>query len=238
MHHDDLRPDAVAGLVPLGELGGRRLADGEPDLRGWEVRASSGDVLGVVADLLVDTAAGEIAALAVVPPEHARTIERWRDGAHVVLPVEQVDIDASRRAVVPDAIGRARLYALERGAAPAFDLADQGSLRSAPAMGTPPRDAPLPSTVHAAPRPADADVTIERTADGEEVVRVPIVEERLVVQPVVTDVLVIRKRAVADSRVVEADLRRERLDVHDTTRDGAARVVDRGEDGGAADRRR
>ena len=237
MHHDDLRPDAAAGLVPIGELGGRRLADGEPDLRGWEVRASSGDTLGVVADLLVDTAAGEIAALAVVPPDRARTLARWADGAHVVLPVEQVEIDASRRAVVPDAIGRARLYVLERSAGPALDLPEHGSLRSAPALGTTPSDAPLPSTVHAAPRPADADVTIERTADGEEVVRVPIVEERLVVQPVVTDVLVIRKRAVADTRVVEADLRRERLDVDDTTRDGASRVVDGERDGGTTDRR-
>lgn len=236
MHHDDLQPDPAAGLVPLGDLGGRRLADGEPDLRGWEVRASTGDTLGVVADLLVDTRAGEIAALAVVPPDRARTLARWADGAHVVLPVEQVEIDASRRAVVPDAIGRARLYALERGAASTFDLAEPG-VRSAPASGTVPADAPLPSAVHAAPRPADADVTIERTEDGEEVVRVPIVEERLVLQPVVTDVLVIRKRTVSDSRVVEADLRRERLDVHDTTRDGASRVVDGGQDGGTADRR-
>ena len=58
-------------------------------------------------------------------------------------------------------------------------------------------------------------MTVERTADGGEVVRVPIVEEELVVErrPVVKEVLVIRKRAVRDERVVEADLRREQLHV-------------------------
>ena len=58
-------------------------------------------------------------------------------------------------------------------------------------------------------------VTVEHTADGGSVIRVPIVEEQLVVErrPVVREVLVIRKRAVERQQVVEADLRRERVDV-------------------------
>jgi uncharacterized protein (TIGR02271 family) len=44
---------------------------------------------------------------------------------------------------------------------------------------------------------------------------VPVVEEELVVErrPVVKEVVVIRKRAVQEEQVVEADLRRERIDV-------------------------
>ena len=36
------------GLVPLGELRGTRMADDEPDVRGWTVRAPSGAALGRV----------------------------------------------------------------------------------------------------------------------------------------------------------------------------------------------
>ena len=216
MRDDDSRSrdeDAAGrGLVPLGEVAGRRLAEGEPDLRGWDVLASTGGRLATVADLLVDVDAGEVAALAVVPPGTARRAAgAWRAGPHVVLPVEHVDIDTARRAVVPDAVGRARLFALERDV-PASGMA------SATGAAAAPHEPPGPTAVHAAPRPADAEVTVERTADGDETVRVPIVEERLVVQPVVTDVLVIRKRAVRGEQVVEADLRRERLDVDDPTR--------------------
>ena len=77
---------------------------------------------------------------------------------------------------------------------------------------------------HAVRRAADAgsadvagrtEVTVERTADGEEIIRVPVVEEELVVlrRPVVREVVVIRKRAVVEERVIEAELRRERVEV-------------------------
>jgi hypothetical protein len=64
----------------------------------------------------------------------------------------------------------------------------------------------------------DLRVTIERTADGEEIIRVPVVEEELVVQrrPVVKEVVIIRKRTITEERVVEADLRRERVEVDHT----------------------
>jgi hypothetical protein len=205
--------------VPLGELAGRRLAEGEPDPRGWDVLASTGGRLGTVADLLVDVEAGEVAALALVPADADRRLSGWRDGPHVVLPMEHVELDAARRAVVPDAVGRARLYVLERDSGTAR-LADTPPARSAPAMGVA-ADAPLPPGVRTAPLPPEAEVTVERGEDGEETVRVPIVEERLVVQPVVTEVLVIRKRKVSDAQVVEADLRREKLEVHDPTRTDA-----------------
>ena len=73
----------------------------------------------------------------------------------------------------------------------------------------------------AAPAAGHLGVTVERTADGEEIIRVPIVREELVVErrPVVKEVLVIRKRAAHDDRVIEADLRRERVDVDRTDLD-------------------
>ena len=107
-----------------------------------------------------------------------------------VVPMERNRIDDRRHQVVSD-LSEAELGALPRLAT---------STRS--------RIAERPSSVE---RPG---VTVQRTADGE-VVRVPIVEEQLVVErrPVVREVIVIRKRARRDEQVVSADLRRERVDV-------------------------
>jgi hypothetical protein len=102
----------------------------------------------------------------------------------VVLPMERTRIDDGRRLVVAK-LGREQFAALPRaGAAPPSAAAHPG-------------------------------VTVQRTAEGEEIISVPIVREELVVErrPVVKEVVVIRKRAAREERVVEADLRRERLEV-------------------------
>lgn len=52
---------------------------------------------------------------------------------------------------------------------------------------------------------------------GDDAIRIPITEEELVVEkrPVVREEIVVRKQVVQDTRTVEADLRRERVDVDD-----------------------
>jgi len=52
-------------LVPLKDLDGYKLADGEPDIRGWEVQTVSGRKIGEVDDVLVDERTGEVALLDV-----------------------------------------------------------------------------------------------------------------------------------------------------------------------------
>ena len=49
-------PTAVppAHVRPLAELPALRLPDGERDFRGWELRDTGGELLGVVTDLLAD----------------------------------------------------------------------------------------------------------------------------------------------------------------------------------------
>lgn len=49
-------PTAVppAHVRPLAELPALRLADGARDVRGWELRDTGGELLGVVTDLLAD----------------------------------------------------------------------------------------------------------------------------------------------------------------------------------------
>lgn len=67
-------------------------------------------------------------------------------------------------------------------------------------------------------------VTDGRYADapemGEEHISVPVTEEEVMVEkrPVVKEEIVVRTHAVEDTKTVDADLRRERADVDDTTR--------------------
>ena len=180
------RASAADRLVPLGALDGYRLADEEPDIRGWPVVDAAGESLGVVRELFVDTGRGDIAAAEVAGPS----------GAGVrLLPMENARVDPERR-VVATTLRAEQLAPVSDPTAPA-DAAGSDAVRSDAA------------------RSDAARVTVERTADGGEIVRVPIVREELVVErrPVVKEVIVIRKRAAREEQVVEADLRRERLEV-------------------------
>ena len=193
---DDLAPWARRGIVPLGELAGHHMADDEPDVRGWDVLAPNAERIGRVAELLVERGTAEVAAVVVT------LTMRAADGAsRVVLPIERVAIAAGERALVArDA---------EVGDREPSNVIDAGTVTRRPGVaerGALPDDA------------VPTGVTVERDGD-EEIVRVPIVEERLVVErrPVVTEVVTIRKRLVRDGeRVIEADLRKERVDVQRT----------------------
>jgi stress response protein YsnF len=58
---------------------------------------------------------------------------------------------------------------------------------------------------------------------GEAEIRIPIIEEEVVVEkrPVVREKLVVKKREVEETKTVEVDLRRERVDVDDATGSGS-----------------
>jgi hypothetical protein len=163
-----------------------RMAEGEPDVRGWPVVAADGSTMGRVAELLVDPAASEIAAVLVALPQGDPA-----GATRAVLPMDRVRIDQRGGRLVADAGGLSHY---------ADTQTTGGAAGSAGAS---------------APVQAQAQITREREANGDEVIRVPVIEERLVVEKraVVTEMLVIRKRAVQEDRVVEADLRRERVEV-------------------------
>ena len=86
------RPPAADGrLVRLADLDDYRVADGDPDVRGWDVRTRRGRWVGKVGGLLVDT----------------RTMTvRYLD---VRLDAAALDLDGDRHVLVP--IGGARLAA-------------------------------------------------------------------------------------------------------------------------------
>ena len=84
--------DAPAGRVmPFSEVAEEfEVADGYPDVRGWDVRDSAGRSIGFVYDLLVDVDAGRARFLDVqLEPEFAADAVDPR----VLVPLETVDLD-------------------------------------------------------------------------------------------------------------------------------------------------
>jgi sporulation protein YlmC with PRC-barrel domain len=100
--HDRLREDQ-AGIGPdpgsinrlhrLSESHHYRIASGEPDIRGWEVRTLSGNHLGEVEDLLIDPHRGEVVMLDV-------DLNNSED--RVNLPIRGVQLDRTARCVIVD----------------------------------------------------------------------------------------------------------------------------------------
>jgi sporulation protein YlmC with PRC-barrel domain len=81
------------GLVPMDELDGYTMAEGEPDIRGWDVRTLSGREIGEIEDLLVDRERGEVVMIEV---------EMREGGVHAEVPIRSVQLDREHKAVIVD----------------------------------------------------------------------------------------------------------------------------------------
>ena len=94
-------------LTALSTMESWKVSDGEPDIRGWEVRTVAGKQLGEVTDLLIDSTAGEVVLLDIDLPGTDR---------HTFVPIRVVQIDRARRLILMDSADL-----------PATDLARDGS---------------------------------------------------------------------------------------------------------------
>jgi len=90
-------------VVPLNELSGYKVADGEPDIRGWDVVASDGSRLGKVDDLLVDTQANKVRYV---------DVDMDGDARHVTVPIGYARLEETRHQVLVDGLGTEQLRAL------------------------------------------------------------------------------------------------------------------------------
>ena len=147
-------PRQITHLTPLRELRKFRVADGEPDIRGWPVYSSSGRKLGEVHDLLVDTRLNQVAMIHV-------EVEGTKRGT--VAPIRAAWIDRDTKRVVLNEAD----FRLDQ------DVAD---LRRA---AEPPQPAPASEDAS-----AWRDVRYATDADADEVVveRRPVVMEEVVVR--------------------------------------------------------
>ena len=91
-------------LVRLGELSGYKVADGDPDPRGWEVVTRDGRRVGRVDDLIVDRQA-----------ERAQYLDvHLQEGPdrHVLIPTEAVHLGHEERQRQQVAVGASAEYLL------------------------------------------------------------------------------------------------------------------------------
>lgn len=86
-------PSLRGGLTPMSSLRGFKVAEGDADIRGWEVRTLSGREIGEVDDLLVDPTRGEVVMI---------DIDLKDSDEHVEMAIRNVQIDRSRHCVIVD----------------------------------------------------------------------------------------------------------------------------------------
>lgn len=86
-----VRDAAGPTLVPLGEAPDLKVADGEPDIRGWRVRTRAGSEIGEVADLVVDAADMQVRYMDV---RLASAVAD--DHRHVLVPIGVAQLDTTR----------------------------------------------------------------------------------------------------------------------------------------------
>ena len=84
-------PRDARRLVPLRDLDDYKVAEGEPDIRGWNVYTATGREIGDIDDLLVDVDMGEVVMV---------DIDLKRDDRHSLAPIKAAWIDRPNRRVV------------------------------------------------------------------------------------------------------------------------------------------
>lgn len=101
--------DDMDRVVPLGQLDDFKVAEGEPDVRGWEVLASDGRKIGEVDELLVDTAAMKVRYLDVDVDD---AMMAGGPDRHVLIPIGYARLEADHDRVLVDALASSDLAAV------------------------------------------------------------------------------------------------------------------------------
>lgn len=265
-------------IVPLDELSDFKVADGDPDVRGWDVLSADGQRIGSVENLLVDTAAMKVRYLDVDLDDELLSTDRDR---HVLVPVGYARLDRDENRVRVDALNSTDVGALPAYTHEPLTRDYETTVRTSWDRDSQTASAGTENDFYAHDSFSDdrfygreqqgvgeervtlseeqlavgkrqheagavnvgkhvetehvreevplrrEEVTVERrpveggdmraeSRIGEEEIRIPVTEEELVVEKraVPTEEIVVRKRQVEETETVEADLRRERADIH------------------------
>ena len=86
-------PRMAGRLYRMGDVSGFHIVDGEPDIRGWDVRTLAGEQIGEVDDLLIDPDRGEVVMI---------DVDLRDSDQHVNVPIRGVQLDRHRNCVVVD----------------------------------------------------------------------------------------------------------------------------------------
>ncbi len=251
--------DIDPNLKRYSDLDDVEIAEGEPDVRGWDLTAPDGRDLGDVKDLIVDTSVMKVRYLESELDHDAFGLEEDRT---VLVPIESVQLDRDDEKVVFSRgswqdLGSLPVFAGEFGdetfrsgefretsAAPPTRAGQAGGrvsraeeelrvgkrqvqtgeVRVGKHVETEHVSQPVTrqrEQVNVERRPVTGAPSNARIGEDQKEVRVPIVEEEVVVEkrPVVKEELVVNKEEVQETDNVEADLRKERFDVEREGRD-------------------
>ena len=80
----------TAQLARLSDLDDFKIAKGDPDIRGWEVKATDGRTLGKVDDLIVDTGAMRVRYFELKGDKKALGLD---DDQHLLIPIGTARLD-------------------------------------------------------------------------------------------------------------------------------------------------
>ena len=94
--------DDLDRVVPLDQLDDYKVAEGDPDVRGWEVVASDGRKIGEVDQLLVDTAAMKVRYLDVDVDNDLVAGATDASDRHVLIPIGYARLDEGSDRVIVD----------------------------------------------------------------------------------------------------------------------------------------
>lgn len=258
---------AIAQLARLDDLDDCEVADGDPDIRGWEVKTTDGRCAGKVDDLIVDTAAMQVRYLSV---ELDRKELKLKEDRHVLVPIAQARLDDVRDDVLLPTMTAAQIATLDafrpgQAMVPGSEqpLGDDvkkfygkrgtGGVRRMTLSEEELRvgkrtqqvgEAVVQKTVeteHVSKKipVMHEEVTVERRAISDDTpttarisekeIRVPLHAEEAVVEKrtVAKEELVIRKKMVEGEQIVQADLKKERIDLNSDATTGTANAKKR-----------
>jgi uncharacterized protein (TIGR02271 family) len=287
--------DAGGRLMPLTDMGDYEIAEGYPDIRGWNVTERGGKKVGRVHELLVDTAQMRVRYVDVA-------LDRELAGAggdrHVLIPAGSVTVDQRRDDLVLEGIAASQLGSLSPYTHSGVTREYEATLLRGLGLGAPAGSADtdfygakhfdeqrlfagrkrqptarreeeaavtraeeelavgkrqvqagevgvrktvetervreqVPVTreeVEIERRPLQAGADLRGVDIREDEIRVPVMAEEVVAEKrlVPKEQVIIRKRAVTQQQAVEADVRKERVEVDDRTRGRSIRAEDQG----------
>lgn len=104
-------PGAAGRFMRLYDLSDYKVAHGDPDIQGWDVKSADGITVGRVDNLIVDT---EIMQVRYLDVELDRRTFDLQDERHVLAPVAIVRLDDDHDDVLFDTLTAAEVASLQR----------------------------------------------------------------------------------------------------------------------------
>lgn len=93
----EIATTAEPRLTRLEELKNFEVVDGDHDIRGWDVRAPEGDVIGKVEELIVDQAERRVRYVEIKVNRKALNLD---DDRHVLVPIGAIGLNAKAKDVL------------------------------------------------------------------------------------------------------------------------------------------